>query len=255
MMTRIQQAFKHTQPYIGYLMAGDGGTEKTLQMAMALIAGGVNMLEIGVPFSDPIADGPVIQRAAQRALAHGTTLNDVLNLAKKIRDYTDIPLILFSYLNPIYVALSQDIFAQAKQAGIDGALIVDCPLEESHLYYAECIKHKIDPIYVVTPVTPKARIVELDRQGKGFLYYACRKGTTGMRNALPADFAEKIAEIKSTAHLPVAVGFGISQPEVVKQVLHYADGFIVGSLFVQAIEEGLSMEEITHLAASLQSDL
>ncbi|MFI4955287.1 MAG: tryptophan synthase subunit alpha [Gammaproteobacteria bacterium] len=250
-MNRIQNAFKNTQPYIGYLMAGDGGIDKTLQAALALIAGGVNMLEIGVPFSDPIADGPVIQRAAQRALVAGTTLDDVLDLVKKLRQHTDIPLILFSYLNPIYAALNRDIFAKAKLAGIDGVLIVDCPLEEAKIYYDACIAQKIDPIYVISPVTPKERIAAIDHQGKGFLYYACRKGTTGVRNELPSDFAEKLAEIKNVAHLPVAVGFGISQPEMVKQVLQHADGFVVGSLFVKALEDGLSMEELTKLAASL----
>jgi tryptophan synthase alpha chain len=250
-MSRIKNAFKNSKPYIGYLMAGDGGIEKTLQDALALIAGGVNILEIGVPFSDPIADGPIIQRAAQRALAAGTTLTQVLELVEKLRQHTDIPLILFSYLNPIFVALKQDIFARAKHAGVDGVLIVDCPLEETKIYYQACLQQKIDPIYVVTPVTPKERIAAIDHQGRGFLYYACRKGTTGMRNELPDDFADKLQEIKSVAHLPVAVGFGISQPAMVKQVLQHADGFIVGSLFVQAIEEGKTSAELTQLAKSL----
>ena len=250
-MDRIQQTFAKHKPYIGYLIAGDGGIDKTLQAALALIAGGVNILEIGVPFSDPIADGPVIQRAAQRALAAGTTLDRVFELVKKLRQHTEIPLILFSYLNPIYAALPHNVFAQAKQAGIDGVLIVDCPLEEAKIYYPACIQHDLDPIYVVTPVTSKARIAELDQQGKGFLYYACRKGTTGVRNALPENFAEKLAEVKSIAHLPVAVGFGISQSSMVQEVLQHADGFIVGSLFVQALEEDLSMSELTKLAASL----
>src|SRR5579862_9102394 len=146
-ITRIQDLFSKQKACIAYLTAGDGGIEKTLRAAIALIDGGVNMLEIGVPFSDPIADGPVIQRAAKRALAAKTTLQDILQLTKEIRKKSDIPLILFSYLNPIFSVFNTPFFQEAAAAGIDGALLVDCPLEESHVFQQKCLDNHIAPIY------------------------------------------------------------------------------------------------------------
>lgn len=245
---RIQQSFTHHQSFIAYLTAGDGGIQRTLDASLALIAGGVNMLEIGVPFSDPIADGPVIQRAASRALAKGTTLQDVLWLAVQIRKHSAIPLILFSYLNPLLAALDGSFFQEAKEAGIDGALIVDCPIEESAVFHQTCLAQQMAPIYVITPSTPPARIQRIDQYGEGFLYYACRKGTTGMQSTLPSDFSEKMQHIKSLTHLPVVTGFGISTAEAATSVLQYADGVVVGSLFVKAMDDGASPHDLEMIA-------
>lgn len=245
---RIKDSFTHSKAYIAYLTAGDGGIQRTLDASLALIDGGVNLLEIGMPFSDPIADGPVIQRAAARALATGTTLNDVLWLSEQIRKRSSIPLVLFSYLNPILAAYKGSFFQDAKQAGIDGALIVDCPIEESAVIHQKCVAQQLAPIYVITPSTPTLRIQHIDKHGEGFLYYACRKGTTGVRATLPADFPEKMRQIKSNVHLPVVVGFGVSTSDVATEVITHADGVVVGSLFVKALEDGMPLCDLTTLA-------
>lgn len=252
---RISNVFMNHKAYIAYLTAGDGGMNQTLKAALALIQGGVNILEIGVPFSDPIADGPIIQRAASRALSQGTSLKDILFLAKQIRKKSDIPLILFSYVNPIMSALKSNFMSDAKQAGIDGILIVDCPIEESALIHQQCLKFELAPIYVITPSTPLARIKKIDQLGKGFLYYACRKGTTGLRNTLPENFSEKIKAIKANVSLPLVVGFGISSRDMATEVLAYADGVVVGSLFVKALEDGIAPSQLTELAKNLQPNL
>lgn len=249
--SRIQHLFQHGKAYTAYLTAGDGGVQSTLDAALALIKGGVNMLEIGVPFSDPIADGPIIQRASQRSLTKGTSLVDVLWITKQIRQRSDIPIILFSYLNPILSALPSDFLPAAKNAGIDGLLLVDCPLEESGFIHQQCIKNDIALIYVIAPSTPLARIKKINVYAQGFLYYACQKGTTGLRSELPEDFQEKINAVKSIVDLPVIVGFGISNQETVYRVLHYADGVVVGSLFVKALEEGASPSTLSGLAQNL----
>jgi len=250
-MSRIQQLFANDKAFIAYLTAGDGGMQRTLDAALALIDGGVNMLEIGIPFSDPIADGPVIQRAAARSLASGTSLCDVLWLTKQIRQRSDIPLILFSYFNPILSALQLNFLGDAKNAGIDGLLLVDCPLEESQFVRQQCMQNDIALIYVITPSTTLTRIQKIDHYAQGFLYYACRKGTTGLRNALPDDFQQKIQFIKSTVHLPVVVGFGISNQEMADRVLEHADGVVVGSLFVKVLEEGMHPSALSKLARDI----
>jgi tryptophan synthase alpha chain len=250
-MTRIQQLFANSKAFVAYLTAGDGGIERTLDAALALIDGGVNMLEIGVPFSDPIADGPVIQRAATRSLANGTTLDAILTLIAQIRKKSSIPLILFSYLNPILLALPSHFLSRAKEAGVDGLLLVDCPLEESEFIHKACVAQDIALIYVITPTTPLERISEIDRYGQGFLYYACRKGTTGIHNALPPDFQQNIQAAMRMAHLPIVVGFGISTQGMAHAVLQHADGVVIGSLFVKALEEGMSPSALSKLAARI----
>src|SRR3990167_2966519 len=158
-ISRIEKLFSSKQKaYIAYLTAGDGGIQRTLNAAMALIVGGVNLLEIGIPFSDPVADGPVIQRASQRAILAGTTLQDVLWLVKEIRQRSNIPLILFSYLNPILAAAQSGFFRDAKSAGVDGLLLVDCPIEESQYIQDMCVKNQLNLIYVITPSTSMRRI-------------------------------------------------------------------------------------------------
>jgi tryptophan synthase alpha chain len=250
-ISRIQQLFANHKARAAYLTVGDGGVEKSLQAAQALIKGGVNMLELGIPFSDPIADGPIIQRAAARSLAHGTTLQDVLWLVKAIRKQSDIPLILFSYLNPILSKIASGFFKEAKKAGVDGLLLIDCPLEESYTLRDASLEYDIALIYVITSSTSLTRIRKINAYAQGFLYYACRKGTTGIRNALPDDFKEKIQAIKSIVHLPILVGFGVSHREMAKQVLEEADGVVVGSYFVKALEEGVHPSTLTKLARNI----
>ncbi len=248
-ISRIEKLFATQQKaYIAYLTAGDGGIQHTLDAAMALIEGGVNLLELGVAFSDPVADGPVIQRASQRAIAAGTTLKDILWLVKEIRQRSDVPLVLFSYLNPILAVAQSDFFSEAKSAGIDGLLLVDCPIEESQFIRNACVTNQIDLIYVITPSTPLSRIQYINEHAQGFLYYACRKGTTGVRDELPEGFQEKLASIKAMVSLPIVVGFGISNNKMVAEVCKVADGVVVGSLFVKALENGLPLVSLSKLA-------
>ena len=248
---RIKNCFAQGKVFCAYLTAGDGGKEQTFKAAMALIKGGVNMLEIGLPFSDPIADGPVIQRAANRALRSDTTLQDVLWIATKIREQSDIPLILYSYLNPLLKTLTPAFIETIKQAGIDGILMVDCPLEESAQLHAQYIDQQLAPIYIITPATSVARIRRISQQAAGFIYYACRKGTTGVRAGLPSDFAEKMQIINANVTLPVLVGFGIAEQCVAQEVLKHAAGVVVGSFFVKALEDGASVEELTQYALTI----
>jgi tryptophan synthase alpha chain len=250
MKNRIQTAFEKNKIFAGYITVGDGDS---LAIANTLIDAGVNLLELGVPFSDPIADGPVIQRAAERALKKNTSLFDVLALAKELRKTSDIPLVLFSYFNPLLHAHPATWLPIAKQAGIDGVLVVDLPYEEGQLFYQQCLAHDILPITIITPATTSARLKKITRHAKGFLYYASQKGTTGMRSGVATEFAEKIAAIKAVSSLPILAGFGIATRADAQEMLQHAEGFVVGSFFMKALEEGASLEALQHMAHSFIS--
>jgi tryptophan synthase alpha chain len=250
-MQRIKELFSTQKAFVAYLTAGDSSLEKTFESAKALIAGGVNLLELGVPFSDPAADGPTIQQASQRALKNHTSLLDVLDLAQQLRKITNIPIILFTYFNPLLHYMPVSIFEKIKLSGIDGILVVDLPLEESQDYQKQCLTHDLAPIYVVTPITPDERLKQISKQARGFLYYACRLGTTGVKTDIPLDLDNQIQRIKQKTDLPVVVGFGISTQNQVNAIVKCADGFVIGSLFVDAIEKNISLKNLTALAASL----
>jgi len=227
-MSRISKAFHNSQAFVGYLTAGASSAEDFL----ALQDQGVNVLEVGIPFSDPVADGPVIQNAMKKALEKNTTPDEVLSIVRKIRQNSDIAIVIFTYLNPIQKDLA-GFLKKAKDVGADGILIIDLPIEEADEYQQICTELNIDPIFVISPSTPKERMEKIAQKAKGFIYYACRKGTTGARVGLPEDLPKKIEEIKQTTDLPVAVGFGITNRETANQVLKIADGFVVGSHFVE----------------------
>ncbi|MFZ4116755.1 MAG: tryptophan synthase subunit alpha [Chthoniobacterales bacterium] len=253
-MKKITELFEREKANLAYLTVGDGGVERTIEVALALIKGGVNLLELGVPFSDPIADGPVIQQASARALQAGVTMCEVLYVASEIRKKSDIPIILFSYYNPILAAWNQpnvDFLVEAKRAGVDGILIVDLPWEESHELRVAMAMYDLAFISVITPSTPLERIMAIDQEAHGFLYYACRKGTTGIQSGLPTDFSKKIKKIKSCVHLPMVVGFGISDALTAQRVLEEADGVVVGSFFVQAVAKGKTPNKLTLLAKKI----
>lgn len=233
-MSAISAAFKNKKAYVAYLMAGDGGFEHSLSVMKAYADAGVDIIEVGVPFSDPVADGPVIQMAADRALAIAFTIHDVFKLIQTFKQTHNTAIVLFSYFNPIlqYSNTLTECFKDAKISGVDGCLIVDMPLEESMAYKQACINAGIDSIYIIAPSTPKDRIATISQHGSGMLYYACRNGVTGMKDNLPAGFSDKIAEIKSVSRLPVVAGFGISDAALAGAVLAHADGFVVGSKLV-----------------------
>ena len=230
--------------YVGYFTAGDGGFDKSLAIMRAYAESGIDIIEVGVPFSDPIADGPVIQAAATRAITESNfTLDNALQLIAAFKANYNTRIVLFSYYNPIMQFLrSHDFYKEAKSAGVDGCLVVDLPLEEAANYRAKCIAVDIDPIFLIANSTPIARIEESSRLGRGMLYYACRNGVTGTQKELPAEFVDKITQIKAHSTLPVVVGFGVSNKDMAAKILEYADGFVVGSLLVQAAHEKTDQE-------------
>ncbi len=249
-MSKIRDAFIKNKAFIGYLVAGDGGITYATEMALAMIDGGVDILEIGIPFSDPIADGPVIQKGMQRALTHATSKEDVLRMVTKIKEQSDIPILLFSYFNPIRKGFHEFV-QKAKLSGVDGFLIVDLPLEEAELT-KKCIEDaSLDMIFVIAPSTSSARLKKIATESSGFVYYACQKGTSGMQDFLPTDLEDKIVQIKKETSKPIGIGFGIKNKDMAKKVLEIADGFIVGSLFVDGMEKKLDKAAMINLTKSL----
>lgn len=221
--------FQQKKRFVGYLTGGDGGVQYSIESALALVEGGVDILELGVPFSDPIADGPVIQAAMERALSLGTTPWDVLKIADGIRRHSSVPIVLMSYLNPI-LAVSQGFLEEAESRGVQALLLVDASNEQ----VVEIAPH-LGHVSMITPVTAQKRLEQIVRTQPRFLYYVIHKGTTGLRKDLPSYAKQQILQIKTNTALPVVAGFGISNKEQAASLLEVADGFVVGSLFVQAM--------------------
>ena len=241
-MSRIAAAFARLKAegrtgLVKFVTAGDPSLEHSAEILMAADRGGADVLEVGVPFSEPLADGPVIQRATERALAAGTTLDGVLNMVAGVRSRLRAPVVLFSYANPI-LRMGVEVFAErAAAAGVDGVLMVDLPLEEAGDCRAVYESRGIDTIFLLSPTTSDRRIRQASSLGSGFLYAISRLGVTGSRDTL-ADGAEAIvARIRAASQLPVAVGFGISKPEHVHEVGKWADAAVVGSALVNLIAE------------------
>lgn len=235
--------------FIAYLTAGDGGMDLSEQAFLSLIRAGVDILEVGVPFSDPVADGPVIARAMQRSLQVGTTPGDVLKLVKRLKAQSDIPIVLFSYLNPLLQG-GEEFMREAKECGVDALLIVDLP-PDTTFPFVEVIKKYLPIIPLITPSTPTHRAEELSHTAGQFLYYVCRKGTTGEKNSLPDNYHADVSAFKKVSQVPVVTGFGISNKEMAREVLDSADGFVIGSLFVRTFEETKSPEALYQLAKNL----
>lgn len=254
-MNRLQTAFDKGPQFIAYITAGDGGLDFTLNAMHGLVEGGVDIIEVGVPFSDPMADGPVIQRGMTRALSTDTNLDAILSLVTSFREKSDTPVVLFSYYNPIFNIISktstEDFCKKIKAAGVDGLLIVDCPLEESYPVFQACNTQGIDFIQLITPSTPEGRIKQICEQASGFVYYVCRKGTTGERAGLPDDVKARCDLIHSKTSLPVAVGFGIGDKQSAADALEGGEGFVVGSYFVRAIEEGATPDKLSELTKTI----
>jgi tryptophan synthase alpha chain len=249
----IGDIFKNKKPFIGFVTAGDGGLDYCVDCCLQLVAGGVDILEIGLPFTDPVADGITIQQSSARALKQNVDAEVVLNMARKIREKSSVPLILFSYLNPL-LQQGETYLIAAKQAGFDAVIVVDmAPVEElAANHYYELIKQAgLQPIYLLAPSTSEERIKMIVGMADGFLYYACQKGTTGMRSALPEDFGQRIQLIRKYTNLPIAVGFGIANQQSASAVLKFADGFVVGSAFVNAMSQKVKPEELAKLARTI----
>jgi tryptophan synthase alpha chain len=222
--------------FIAYLTAGDPSPALTVPLALECAARGVDVLELGVPFSDPLADGVVNQRASERALRHGVTLRGVLDLVAGIRRKSEIPIVLFTYLNPLFSYGFGRFAADAARAGVDGVLSLDLPPEEAAPYEASLRKEGLQTIFLVAPTTQPDRLRLIARHARGFIYCVSRMGVTGARTRVTPDLEKRIRGIRLITRTPVAVGFGISTPEDVAAVARLADAVVVGSAFVREIE-------------------
>ncbi|MGL5042714.1 MAG: tryptophan synthase subunit alpha [Culicoidibacterales bacterium] len=235
-MNKIAKAFTNKKAFISFLTAGDPDIKTTEKCILALVEGGCDLIEIGIPFSDPIAEGPVIERANERALAAGTLLPKVFELVRNVRLKTDVPLVFLTYINPIFVYGGQKFFLEAKAAGIDGIIIPDLPFEE--LGELATFAQAVDiPIISLVAPTSNQRIPLLVKESKGFVYLVSSMGVTGVRSTLSADLASTIATIRANTKTPIAIGFGIATPEQVSQLKQFSDGVIIGSAIVKIIEK------------------
>lgn len=244
MPTRIQQLFERTRAenraaLIAYLTAGDPTPEKTPEIAATLIRAGVDLIELGVPFSDPVADGPVIQRASARALNEGTTLPKVLDIARQIRVASEVPLLLFTYLNPAMHYGFAKLATDAKAAGIDGVLLTDLSVEEAAPYMEPLRDAGLDTVFLVAPTSTDRRLKLVSEFSTGFVYLVSRTGVTGEQVALSESLGALIEKTRAVTELPLAAGFGISTPDQAKAVAQMADGVVVGSAIVRQIETDL----------------
>lgn len=234
---------------ITYATAGDPDLERSAELLLTLDRSGADVLEVGVPFSDPVADGPVIQRAAERALAAGGSLSATLDLVARCRGDIRAPIVLFTYANPVLRFDVNRFAATAARAGVDGVLVLDLPLEEAADVRATLQRHGLDMIFLLSPTTSDARIEEAARLGSGFLYAISRLGVTGARQELALGAEQLVRRIRARTTLPVALGFGVSRPEHVQQVGRFADAAVVGSALVSVIAGGGSSTDLNRRVA------
>ena len=252
---RITRSLSHPPSLVAYITCGDPDLTTTRSIVLAAIRAGADVIELGVPFSDPIADGPVIQRASERALRHGTSLQNVLQVAREARKESEAGLVIFSYLNPI-LRLGMERFCQeAVQAGVDGVLITDLTVEEAGDYRRMMAKYGLVPIFLAAPTSPDHRLKKIAEACQGFVYAVSRTGVTGTQKELANDARDLVRRIRKFTRLPVAVGFGISNAGQFAQVAEFADAAAVGSAIVQAVEQnpGQEAQAVADLVRSLKS--
>jgi tryptophan synthase alpha chain len=259
-LSRIDERFaalraRGEKALVVFVTAGDPDLGVTEALLPALAEAGADLVELGVPFSDPIADGPPIQRASERALRAGTTLRRVLGLVKALRPRLELPIVLMGYANP-FLTLGERAFPEAaREAGVDGVITVDCPPEEEPAYFERLDACGVDAILLAAPTTPEERLAMLARRTRGFLYYVSLTGVTGARAELPPRLEENLARIRRVSSVPVCVGFGISTPEQAAHVARLADGVVVGSALVERIARAGSREAAVTEAASFVAAL
>jgi tryptophan synthase alpha chain len=222
---------------IAYITGGDPTLSASARVALSMEKSGVDLLELGIPFSDPLADGATIQAAAGRALAAGASVVGILDLVREIRKISQIPIVLFAYLNPIYTYGFEKFQRDAAAAGADGLLLLDLPPQEAARNAELASTHGLKTIRLIAPTTPPERLREITDSAEGFIYYVSREGVTGEQSSLSTDIAERVASIRALTKVPVAVGFGISNPEQAATVAGLADGVVVGSAIVRRIAE------------------
>ena len=258
-MNRIVEKFAalkrdRKKGFIVYIGAGDPNLDATRDLALAFDKSGVDVLELGVPFSDPLADGLVNQLAAQRGLESGTTPPKLLKTVFEIRKKSQIPIVLYIYYNLIHRVGLERFIADAAKAGVDGLLVLDLPPEESDNYESLMKKAGLCHIYLVAPTTPEDRMALIVKRGSGFIYYISREGVTGMQSKVASNLASQVAKIRAHTELPIAVGFGISNPAQARAVAAGADGCVVGSAVVNQIaENGRSSELVAKVSAFVKS--
>ena len=259
-MSRIVDAFKTAKrdgraAFIPYVTCGDPSLEQSVAIASALERAGADVLEFGVPFSDPMADGPTNQRAAERALAKGTSLKQVLEVVREIRTRSELAIVLFTYANPV-VRFGIERFAEhAAASGVDGVLFTDVPAEEMMGFRPALRAAHLDPIMLVTPTSNRARMKATARFGNGFLYLVSRTGVTGTQKDLDCELAANVDTARKASRLPVAVGFGISTPDQVAKVAAIADGVVVGSAIVNQIADEGDTEELASRVEAFSAHL
>jgi tryptophan synthase alpha chain len=259
-MSRIREKFCELKRsgrggFIPFITTGDPDLATTERLLIELAKAGADIIELGVPFSDPVADGEVIQRASERALRNGVTLQDALRCAMNVRPQIDLPIVLFSYFNPLLQFGQEQLAAAARQAGIDAVLVTDLIPEEAESWTENLLRHQLDPIFLVAPTTSDKRLAKIAQQAHGFVYAVSCAGVTGDRDEMTRDAEALVKRVRSVSDLPVAVGFGISTPEQVRQVWRFAEAAVVGSAIISEIErfsgDSNLVNRIGEFAASL----
>jgi tryptophan synthase alpha chain len=242
MMGRIAETFRALKgpAFIGFTVAGDPDRETCIRAAKALIEGGTDILELGIPFSDPVADGAVIQKADERSLAAGTTTEGAFSIARELRKTSLVPIVFLTYYNTVYHRGIDRFYREANEAGVDGILIADMPVEESDEVFEASVRYSIDPIFLITQTTSDERIRQITARSRGYLYLVAVLGVTGVRDAVSDGAIELLQRVRNHTGLPLALGFGISTPAHAKTCAAAgADGIIVGSAIVGIIDKNL----------------
>jgi tryptophan synthase alpha chain len=249
LVSRIGEAFAHLRKdrrtgLVTYVTAGDPDLQRSAAILQALDRAGADVIEVGIPFSDPLADGPVIQRATERALAAGTSLSAVLDMLERVRPTLRVPLVLFTYANPVLRMGTESFGRRAAQVGVDGVLVLDLPVEEAGEFRESMAGRGIDMIFLLSPTTTTERIRRASQLGRGFLYGISRLGVTGVRDHVAPGAEELAARIRAETSLPLALGFGISQPDHVRQIGQWADAAVVGSGLVRVIAQNTDAADL-----------
>ncbi|HJA40024.1 MAG TPA: tryptophan synthase subunit alpha [Firmicutes bacterium] len=249
-MTKIKDAFLDQKAFIAFITAGDPNIKKTEEYILAMVEAGADLIEIGIPFSDPIAEGPVIQEANERALRAGTTTDQIFEMVQHVRIKTSVPLVFMTYVNPIFTYGAERFFQNCKTVGINGIICPDLPFEEKNEFSLFSKKYEIPVISLIAPTSHK-RMEKIASEAEGFIYCISSMGVTGIRSDIQTDLHQLVGQIKQYAKIPVAVGFGISTPKQVREIGQIADGVIVGSAIVNMVAT-YGTEAKTHLQKYVQ---
>jgi len=235
-MSKITEAFRSGKAFIPFVTAGDPDLETTLEILNSMVKGGADIIEIGIPFSDPVAEGPVIQKADERALDAGVTTTRIFEMVSEFRKTQDIPLAFMTYINPVYVFGAERFASECKKCGVDAVIIPDIPFEEKKEISGVFDKYEVDLISLIAP-TSKERIQMIANEAQGFVYCVSSMGVTGMRSEIETNVGNMVEQVKKVKDIPCAIGFGISTPEQAAQFANISDGVIVGSAIVKIVEK------------------